>query len=382
MLKNLLDLDSEDLLGYFTALGEKPYRAKQLMRWIHREKKTDFSVMTNLSKGLRADLECGASVDLPKVIKEKIASDGTRKWLLSVDGVNSIETVFIPEKNRGTLCISSQIGCALECLFCSTGRQGFNRNLTTGEIIGQLWLASSMLDSNKESSRLTAVPECGRPITNIVMMGMGEPLANYKNVLKSLRIMFDDNSYGYSRRKVTVSTAGLVPAIERLMDDCPVALAVSLHAPDNELRDKLVPINKKYPIEALLKACEKYIEKIGRAEGQVYLEGTVSSRDYITFEYVMLNRVNDGISHAKKLADLLVGFPCKINLIPFNPFPHSGLECSPETSVRLFQDVLKSSGFICTIRKVRGQEIDGACGQLAGKIVDKTDRRNMKLAVN
>ncbi len=384
MLKNLLDLDSEDMQGYFASLGEKPYRAKQLMRWIHRERETDFSLMTNLSAGLRKDLKDGVFFDLPRVRHEEVAIDGTRKWLLSVDGANSIEMVFIPDRNRGTLCISSQAGCALDCLFCSTGKQGFNRNLTTAEIVGQLWMASLLLDSKTGLSRTNNEPNTGRAITNIVMMGMGEPLANYKNVLKSLRIMFDDNSYGYSRRKVTVSTAGLVPAIKRLMEDCPVALAVSLHAPDNELRDKLVPINKKYPIATLLDACGRYIEKIGCVEkGRSHLQKlSVSPRDYITFEYVMLRQVNDSITQAKKLADLLSGFPCKINLIPFNPFQGSGLESSPEASVRSFQDVLKSRGFICTVRKVRGQEIDGACGQLAGQINDKTDRKRMKLVVN
>jgi 23S rRNA (adenine2503-C2)-methyltransferase len=354
---NLLGLTPEELRAFCVALGERPYRAKQLLRWIHHAGVRSFEEMTDIGKALRQQLEASAIIEAPAIRRDTTAVDGTRKWLLEVGTRNAIETVFIPEPGRGTLCISSQAGCALECAFCSTGRQGFNRNLGVAEIIGQLWLANRALGRGVTHER---------PITNVVMMGMGEPLANFDHVVAAMQLMLDDSAYGLSRRRVTLSTSGLVPAIDRLRDACPVALAVSLHAPNDELRNELVPINRKYPIRELLAACLRYIEK--------------APRDFVTFEYVMLDRVNDTQAHARELRALLEGFPCKVNLIPFNPFPDSGYARSPREAVLRFRDILMKSEIVTTIRKTRGDEIDAACGQLAGEVQDRTRREARRKA--
>jgi 23S rRNA (adenine2503-C2)-methyltransferase len=356
MTTNLLGLDDQQLQAFCGALGEKPFRAKQLIRWIHHFGAENFDVMTDVSKALRERLKQSATIVAPAVVRDTTAADGTRKWLVDVSTGNAIETVFIPETGRGTLCISSQAGCALECSFCSTGRQGFNRNLTVAEIIGQLWLANRALGRGVVTER---------PITNVVMMGMGEPLANFDNVVGAMRLMLDDAAYGLSRRRVTLSTSGLVPAIDRLRDTCPVALAVSLHAPDDELRDRLVPINRKYPIRELLGACRRYLEK--------------APRDFVTFEYVMLAGVNDSEKQARQLAARLKATPCKINLIPFNPFPNSGFTRSAPDAIARFRDVLMRAGFVVTTRKTRGEDIDAACGQLAGDVQDKTRRKQRRM---
>jgi 23S rRNA (adenine2503-C2)-methyltransferase len=360
MSVNLLDFDAKGLAGFCTEIGEKPFRARQLLRWIHRSGEADFAGMSDLARGLRDKLSATAVIEPPRVISDHIATDGTRKWLLSVGADNGIETVFIPEANRGTLCISSQVGCALACSFCSTGRQGFNRNLTVAEIIGQLWWANKAL-----ADELNVEPGRERAVTNVVMMGMGEPLANFENVAMALDLMLDDNAYGLSRRRVTVSTSGLVPAMDRLRERCPVALAVSLHAPNDALRDQLVPINKKYPIKELLAACRRYLQS--------------APRDFVTFEYVMLDGVNDSVAHARELVQLVRDTPCKFNLIPFNPFPHSGYRRSAADVVSRFRDVLMQAGLITTVRKTRGDDIDAACGQLAGKVQDKTRRTSRML---
>jgi len=313
--------------------------------------------MTDLAKTFRSSLDQIAKIEIPEIELDHLSHDGTRKWLLDMGTKNGIETVFIPEESRGTLCISSQVGCALECTFCSTGRQGFNRNLTSAEIIGQLWLANHML---REQDNYKSLKKDERIITNVVMMGMGEPLANYKHVVHALEMMLDDNVYGLSRRKVTLSTSGLVPAIDKLRSDCPVSLAISLHAPNNEIRDEIVPINKKYPLDKLMKSCIRYIEK--------------APRDFITFEYVMLENVNDSVKQAKELINLIKDVPSKVNLIPFNPFPYSGYKCSKKIAIKVFQDTLMDAGVVTTIRKTRGDDIDAACGQLAGQVQDKTKR--------
>ena len=349
---NLLDFDAERLAGFFAEIGEKPFRARQIMRWIHQFGQSEFESMSDLSKDLRAKLASGAMVQAPSVMADSIATDGTRKWLLSVGAANGIETVFIPATGRGTLCVSSQVGCALECAFCSTGRQGFNRNLTVAEIIGQLWWANRALG---------ATPRGERVISNVVMMGMGEPLANFDNVVSAMKIMLDDYGYGLSRRRVTLSTSGMVPAMDRLAGELPVALAVSLHAPDDELRDCLVPINKKYPLKELMAACKRYVK--------------VAPRDFVTFEYVMLHGVNDSVEQAKQLVALVKGVSCKFNLIPFNPFPDSGFERSSPERIGAFRDVLMQAGLVTTTRKTRGDDIDGACGQLAGQVQDRTQRK-------
>ncbi|MGQ0523961.1 MAG: 23S rRNA (adenine(2503)-C(2))-methyltransferase RlmN [Betaproteobacteria bacterium] len=355
MTVNLLGLDGRHLQEFCAALGEKPYRAKQLLRWVHGAGIDDFAAMTDVSKALREKLAAVASVAAPPIVRDDTAPDGTRKWLLDVGTGNAIETVFIPEPGRGTLCISSQAGCALECRFCSTGRQGFNRNLSLAEIIGQLWLANRALGRGVTAQR---------PITNVVMRGMGEPLANFDNVVGAMRLMLDDSAYGLSRRRVTLSTSGLVPAIDRLRDACPVALAVSLHAPDDPLRDRLVPINRKYPIRTLLEACVRYLDK--------------APRDFVTFEYVMLAGVNDSVDQARRLAALLETVPCTINLIPFNPFPDSGYARSAPEAIARFRDVLMRAGYTVTIRKTRGDDIDAACGQLAGEVQDRTRRKQRR----
>ena len=348
---NLLDFDAERLTEFFAEIGEKPFRARQVMRWIHQFGQSEFESMSDLSKGLRAKLVAGATVQAPSVMSDSTAADGTRKWLLSVGAANGIETVFIPETSRGTLCVSSQVGCALECAFCSTGRQGFNRNLSVAEIVGQLWWANQALGASPKGERV---------ISNVVMMGMGEPLANFDNVVSAMKIMLDDYGYGLSRRRVTLSTSGMVPAMDRLAEQLPVALAVSLHAPDDNLRDRLVPINKKYPLKELMAACKRYIK--------------VAPRDFVTFEYVMLDGVNDSVGQAKQLVQLVKGVSCKFNLIPFNPFPDSGFERSSPERISAFRDVLMQAGLVTTIRKTRGDDIDGACGQLAGQVQDRTQR--------
>jgi 23S rRNA (adenine2503-C2)-methyltransferase len=369
MTVNLLDFGAGGLADFCVEIGEKPFRARQLLRWIHQSGVSDFTSMSDLAKALREKLAATAVIEPPRVISDHTASDQTRGWLLSVGGGNGIEMVFIPETNRGTLCISSQVGCALECSFCSTGKQGFNRNLTVAEIVGQLWLANNAVRESScnvaaqtalDGHEVTQSSARSRVISNVVFMGMGEPLANFENVVAALDLMLDDNAYGLSRRRVTVSTSGLVPAMDRLSERCPVALAVSLHAPNNELRDQLVPINRKYPLKELLAACQRYLQ--------------FAPRDFITFEYVMLHGVNDSISHAHELVQLVRDTPCKFNLIPFNAFPNSGYQRSSPEAVRLFRDVLMQAGLVTTVRKTRGDDIAAACGQLAGQVLDKTRR--------
>jgi 23S rRNA (adenine2503-C2)-methyltransferase len=355
---NLLELERTGFAQLCAELGERPFRARQLMRWIHQFGADEFEAMTDISKSSREALKKIASIRAPEVVRDTTAADGTRKWLLNVGTGNAIETVFIPERSRGTLCISSQAGCALACTFCSTGRQGFNRNLSVAEIIGQLWLANRALGRGADTPR---------PITNVVMMGMGEPLANFDNVVAALQLMLDDDAYGLSRRRVTLSTSGLVPAIDRLRDACPVALAVSLHAPNDALRSELVPINRKYPLKELLAACVRYLER--------------APRDFVTFEYVMLAGINDSVEQARELARLLRNVPCKINLIPFNPFPQSGYQRSDAAAVARFRDVLMQKEFTVMVRRTRGDDIDAACGQLAGQVQDKTRRRERRAAV-
>jgi 23S rRNA (adenine2503-C2)-methyltransferase len=362
MTVNLLDLDLEGLTGYCEGLGEKRFRAVQLFRWIHQKGAIDFAQMTDLAKSLRDKLARDAALRALPVVSEHASADGTVKWLFDVGGGNAVEAVFIPEDDRGTLCISSQAGCAVGCRFCSTGHQGFSRNLSTGEIVAQLWQAEHAL-------RLRLRLRAGeRAVTNVVMMGMGEPLQNYAALVPALRTMLDDHGYGLSRRRVTVSTSGVVPMIDRLRDDCPVALAVSLHAPDDALRSELVPLNRKYPLAELLAACRRYLER--------------APRDFVTFEYCMLDGVNDSDAHARALVDLVEGrapasrtvgrVPCKLNLIPFNPFPSSGLKRSTPQRVQTFARVLLDAGIVTTVRKTRGDDIDAACGQLAGEVQDRT----------
>lgn len=348
---NLLGFDLEGLAAFCEQLGEKRFRATQLFRWIHQKGASDFEQMSDLAKSLREKLRGKAHITALPVISEHVSADGTIKWLFDVGGGNAVESVFIPEDDRGTLCVSSQAGCAVGCRFCSTGHQGFSRNLETAEIIAQLWYAEHSLRQRFKSSE--------RVITNVVMMGMGEPLQNYSALVPALRMMLDDHGYGLSRRRVTVSTSGVVPMIDRLRDDVPVALAVSLHAPTDPLRDQLVPLNKKYPIAELLDACNRYLEK--------------APRDFITFEYCMLDGVNDTPEQAEALVKLLRGHvSCKINLIPFNPFPASGLKRSSNARVQAFAEVLIKSGIVTTVRKTRGDDIDAACGQLAGEVQDRT----------
>ncbi|MBA3253446.1 MAG: 23S rRNA (adenine(2503)-C(2))-methyltransferase RlmN [Pseudomonadota bacterium] len=359
VLVNLLDLDAAALAAYVESLGEKPFRARQVLRWIHRRGARDFDAMSDLAKSLRAQLAEHAQIAAPGVLSDVTATDGTRKWLLDVGLGNAIETVFIPETDRGTLCISTQAGCAVNCVFCSTGRQGFNRNLTTAEIIGQLWMVEH---SGEPVAARPATEADGSPrvrtVSNVVLMGMGEPLQNYDAVLPALRLMLDDNAYGLSRRRVTVSTSGMVPLMDRLAADCPVALAVSLHASNDALRDTLVPLNRKYPLRELLAACRRYLR--------------TAPRDFITFEYVMLDGINDSDQHAAELVALVADVPCKFNLIPFNPFPQSGFKRSSTERIRTFAQHLADAGIVTTTRRTRGDDIDAACGQLAGDIRDRT----------
>ncbi len=375
MKTNLLDLDARALAEFFAGIGEKPFRARQVLRWLHQVGETDFSKMTDLSKSLREKLCAHAVIEAPRCVSSPQATDGTRKWLLSVGGGNAIETVFIPEQSRGTLCISSQAGCALECAFCATGRQGFNRNLSTAEIVGQLWWAVRVLSGDPHNARLGEQSNA-RPVSNVVMMGMGEPLANFANVVRAMRVMLDDHAYGLSRRRLTLSTAGIVPAIDRLREECPVALAVSLHAPNDALRDELVPINRKYPLRDLLAACRRYVDaSLGEEHTDTKWQRKGAPRDFVTFEYIMLDGVNDSAQHARELVALTRDVPCKFNLIPFNAFADSGFSRSPDTRIRAFHDILVNAGLVTTVRKTRGDDIDGACGQLAGQVRDRRTRR-------
>ncbi len=348
---NLLNLDHAGLEAFVAEIGEKPFRAKQLRQWLHQHGVEDFDAMTNLSKELRAKLKERAEIRAPKIALDQLAHDGTRKWRLEVDGGSAIETVFIPETERGTLCVSSQAGCTLNCAFCSTGHQGFNRNLTSGEIVSQIWLASKLLGRG---------PGEARRITNVVFMGMGEPLLNFDHVTAAIRIMLDDLAYGLSKRRITLSTAGVVPMIDRLRAECPVSLAVSLHAPNDGLRDELVPLNKKYPIAELLDACRRYVADVPRSK--------------VTFEYVMLDGVNDSVAHARELVRLLSDVPAKVNLIPFNPFPATRFVRSPQDAIDRFREVLMAANLTTITRKTRGDDIDAACGQLAGRVLDRTRR--------
>jgi 23S rRNA (adenine2503-C2)-methyltransferase len=372
---NLLDFTLPALTEWFAAQAEKPFRAKQVYKWIHQRGVDDFDAMTDLAKSLREKLKEIAQVKPPAILSEHRSTDGTVKWLFDVGIGNGIETVYIPEDDRGTLCVSSQVGCALDCKFCSTGRQGFNRDLAVGEIIGQLWVANRRLEEMERQGISTRLadpddpsPEPSRsprPVSNVVMMGMGEPLNNFQPVVDAMSIMLDDHAYGLSRRRVTLSTSGVVPNIRKLAQALPVALAVSLHAPNDEIRSRIMPVNDAYPIAKLLEACREYLE--------------VSPRDFITFEYVMLKGVNDAPDHAKELARLLKSVPSKVNLIPFNPFPDSGFETTEMDRVKRFQQVLLDAGFIATIRRTRGDDIDAACGQLAGQVVNRMKKKTVRI---
>lgn len=349
---NLLDLDRQGLEDYFSELGEKSFRASQVVQWIHQKGVTDFQQMSNLSQAMRDHLQNHAVIHMPEVVYDATSTDGTRKWLLQLDDGNRIETVYIPEDDRGTLCVSSQVGCALDCSFCSTGRRGFNRNLSTAEIISQVLLATRLIDEEKKP---------GRKVTNVVLMGMGEPLLNFDNVVRAVRIMMDDFAYGLSKRRVTVSTAGVVPAMDRLGDILDMRLAVSLHASDDELRNSLVPLNNKYPLRELMAACRRFIDK-------------QNARSRITFEYVLLDGVNDSDQHAHQLIKLVKGIPTLMNLIPFNPFTGSGYKTSPAKRVERFNKILADAGITTVVRRTRGEDIDAACGQLVGRIEDKSRR--------
>ncbi len=376
---NLLNLDRQAMQDFFAAHGEKPFRATQVIQWIHQYGVDDFDAMTNLSKELRARLKDIAEIRVPEIAQDQVAADGTRKWLLRLDDGNAIETVFIPEEDRGTLCVSSQVGCTLNCSFCSTGHQGFNRSLTVAEIISQLLVANRALGRDPKGEPRSSQPIQGtttssspwssgrreergeRIITNVVLMGMGEPLLNFDMVVPAMRLMLDDYGYGLSRRRVTLSTAGVIPMMDRLCEECPVSLAVSLHAPSDALRNRLVPLNKKYPIRELLEACRRYCAD--------------SPRSRVTFEYVMLDGVNDSVEHAHELVRILRDVPSKVNLIPFNPFPQTHYQRSPKPVIDRFRDVLIAAGLTTITRKTRGDDIDAACGQLAGQVQDRTRRR-------
>lgn len=352
---NLLGLTRAGLEAYFHEMGERPFRAVQLLKWIHQRRVTEFSAMTNISKELRVRLEREAAVQLPEIVTTQKSTDGTIKWLIRMASDNCIEMVFIPDEPRGTLCISSQIGCALNCTFCSTARQGFNRNLSSAEIIAQVWLARNLLESDTSERRT---------ITNIVLMGMGEPLLNFDNVVDALDLMLEDNAHCFARRRVTLSTAGVVPKIDALKQRCPVSLAVSLHAPNDRLRDQLVPLNKHYPIRDLLAACRRYVQD--------------DPREKVTFEYVLLAGVNDSPAHARELALLLADVPAKVNLIPFNPFPMSGYERSSNVVIDEFREVLMTKKILTITRKTRGDDIDAACGQLAGEVQPRSRRMQLR----
>jgi len=349
---NLMGLDRQAMENYFVGIGEKSFRASQVMKWVHQLGVSDFAQMTNLSKGLREQLSQQAEITLPEIISDELSVDGTRKWLLKVPGKSAIEMVFIPEDSRGTLCVSSQVGCTLNCSFCATGKQGYNRDLTTAEIIGQVWLAKHLLAEQYKTDN--------RIVSNVVMMGMGEPLMNFDNVVSAMHIMQDDFCFGLSKRRITLSTAGVVPKIDELKQACPVSLAVSLHAPNDELRNELVPLNKKYPIQDLLDACNRYVAD--------------SARSRITFEYVMLEGINDELEHAHQLAQLMKSVPGKVNLIPFNTFEGIDYKRSSNSRINRFRDILHASGVIVTVRRTRGDDIEAACGQLAGNVMDRTKR--------
>ena len=357
MKPNLLGLDAGGLAAFFEGQGEKPFRARQVQRWIHQVGEADFARMSDLARALREKLGGTACIAAPEIVGDETTADGTRKWLLKVDGANAVESVFIPESGRATLCVSSQAGCILDCAFCATGKQGFNRNLTTAEIVGQLWLANRLLGVARRTDRV---------ISNVVFMGMGEPMLNLDNVIPALRLMLDDNAYGLSRRRVTVSTSGVIPGMDRLRDECPVALAVSLHAPNDRLRDQLVPVNRKYPLRDLVAACNRYLEK--------------APRDFVTFEYVMLDGVNDSDAHAHEAAALAAKVRCKYNLIPFNPFERAGFGRSSPERIRRFAEILQRAGITVTTRKTRGDDIAAACGQLAGDVADRT-RRSRRIPI-
>lgn len=357
---NLLGMTKPQLEEFFESIGEKRFRAGQVMQWIHHFGAVEFGAMTNVGKALREKLEAVAEIRPPEIVSQDISADGTRKWVVRVASGSCVETVYIPQGGRGTLCVSSQAGCALDCSFCSTGKQGFNSDLTSAEIIGQVWIANQSFG--------TIPGKIDRAITNVVMMGMGEPLLNFDNVVTAMSIMMEDLGYGISKRKVTLSTSGVVPMIDKLAEVTDVSLALSLHAPNDELRNKLVPINKKYPLEMLLDSCYRYITRLGKER-------------VLTVEYTLLAGVNDQPEHAEQLIALLKDFPCKINLIPFNPFPHSGYERPSNNAIRRFQDMLHKSGFNVTVRTTRGDDIDAACGQLVGQVMDRTRRSERYIAV-
>ncbi len=367
--RNLLGYDLAHMKAFFAEINEKPFRAVQVLKWIHQFGVDDFAKMSNVSQALRAKLADIAQIKAPEIIMEQKASDGTIKWLMRLEGGNSIETVFIPEDNRGTLCVSSQVGCALDCGFCSTAKQGFNRNLSSDEIIAQLWVAHRTLNQladhsearTKGNSQQKIQDSKNRAVTNVVLMGMGEPLLNFNNVVEAIHLMLEDHAYGLSKRRVTISTAGVVPALKRLREECDVSLAISLHAPNDQIRDQIVPLNKKYPIKELLSAC------------QYYFSGDTKKKQF-TVEYVMLAGVNDSEKNARELVALLKKMPCKINLIPFNPFPNSNFSCSSSQVINRFKDILYKAGYVVVVRKTRGDDIDAACGQLAGKVRDKSRR--------
>jgi len=352
---NLLGFSASRLGEFFEEIGEKRFRATQVIKWIHQEGECDFNAMTNISKDLRAKLNDVAEIKLPEVVNYQDSVDGTRKWLIRVDGGSCIEMVYIPERERGTLCVSSQIGCALDCSFCATGKQGFNRDLTAAEIIGQLWIAADSFDQFK--------PKAKRRVTNIVMMGMGEPLMNFDNVVDAMGIMLEDNAYGLSKRRVTLSTAGVVPQLDKLADVSDVSLAISLHAPNDELRNQLVPINRKYPLAQFIQSAKNYIEKMP------------DNRRKVTVEYTLMDQVNDRSVHAHELVELLKDLPCKINLIPFNSFPGSGYKTVTNTALNRFRDILIAGGYTVMVRTTRGDDIAAACGQLAGEVNDRTKRQ-------
>jgi len=351
---NLFDLDEVRMRAFFESIGEKPFRAQQLLKWIYHQGVTDFDRMTNLSVDLRQRLQRLAEVTPPRILSEQVSLDGTTKWLIGFGGGNAVETVFIPETSRGTLCISSQVGCALNCTFCATGAQGFNRNLSTAEIIGQVWLAARALGHERNGTRR---------ITNVVLMGMGEPLLNFDAVVPALSLLRNDLGFGFAAKRVTLSTAGLVPGIDRLRETIDVALAVSLHAPEDRLRETLVPLNRKYPIKELMRSCSDYVSD--------------KHKRTVTFEYTLIDGVNDHPEHARQLVKLLRRLPSKLNLIPFNPFPGTRFRCSTEERIREFQEIVMAGGLIATVRKTRGDDIDAACGQLAGKVLDRTRRSQM-----
>ena len=352
---NLLGFSASRLGEFFEEIGEKRFRATQVIKWIHQEGECDFNAMTNISKDLRAKLNDVAEIKLPEVVNYQDSVDGTRKWLIRVDGGSCIEMVYIPERERGTLCVSSQIGCALDCSFCATGKQGFNRDLTAAEIIGQLWIAADSFDQFK--------PKAKRRVTNVVMMGMGEPLMNFDNVVDTMGIMLEDNAYGLSKRRVTLSTAGVVPQLDKLADVSDVSLAISLHAPNDELRNQLVPINRKYPLAQFIQSAKNYIEKMP------------DNRRKVTVEYTLMDQVNDRSVHAHELVELLKDLPCKINLIPFNSFPGSGYKTVTNTALNRFRDILIAGGYTVMVRTTRGDDIAAACGQLAGEVNDRTKRQ-------